>query len=670
MENALTEIVVLFGAALLAAWLMRILRAPAILGFLIAGILIGPSGFNLIAQQDVRFFAELGLVLLLFVVGLELSVTPLVRSGPRLLLGAVLQLGVTALLGAVLLYAFGLTGLLPAVILGSAAAISSTPVMINYFSDRGQTDSPASVTSTIISLVQDIGSILVLVLLPLLARTSEDWSAALLKTGLAFAGLVGSVVLGRFLLPILVHWFTLKGRNRELMTLFAIVMACSGAWLAGEAGWSWGLGSFLAGLLLAQTDLRHQIRSEIMPFRNAFNAVFFISIGMLMQLSLFFEHTLVLIGAIIGLVVLKALIAGGAILVAGWPVRLAVIGGVALSTISEFGYILGQAARDLDLISAEMLSGLVACLVGSTVLGTLLLPLTPALSEAVDRRLDLRFGGKAPLPVPEHNAPLRSHVLIVGYGLNGRNLARVLRATGIPYSVVEMNPSNAGDARNDGALTVIGDATRLSILQQAGLETARALVISVAELEPTRRIIAQVHAARPDLYIVTRTRYLSELDTLYQLGARQVIPEEFETSIEIFAHVLKEFGIPDNIIDQQIMLVRAGRYRMLRGLPTDPALRTEWLQILEAAVTQVFLLQAGSPAEGKTIRELDLRARTGATIVALTRSGQPFPAPQPDFRLQAGDVLVLVGRHKQLDEARRMLEAPPAYEASPAATAI
>jgi len=670
MENALTEIVVLFGAALLAAWLMRILRAPAILGFLIAGILIGPSGFNLIAQQDVRFFAELGLVLLLFVVGLELSVTPLVRSGPRLLLGAVLQLGVTALLGAVLLYAFGLTGLLPAVILGSAAAISSTPVMINYFSDRGQTDSPASVTSTIISLVQDIGSILVLVLLPLLARTSEDWSSALLKTGLAFAGLVGSVVLGRFLLPILVHWFTLKGRNRELMTLFAIVMACSGAWLAGEAGWSWGLGSFLAGLLLAQTDLRHQIRSEIMPFRNAFNAVFFISIGMLMQLSLFFEHTLVLIGAIIGLVVLKALIAGGAILVAGWPVRLAVIGGVALSTISEFGYILGQAARDLDLISAEMLSGLVACLVGSTVLGTLLLPLTPALSEAVDRRLDLRFGGKAPLPVPEHNAPLRSHVLIVGYGLNGRNLARVLRATGIPYSVVEMNPSNAGDARNDGALTVIGDATRLSILQQAGLETARALVISVAELEPTRRIIAQVHAARPDLYIVTRTRYLSELDTLYQLGARQVIPEEFETSIEIFAHVLKEFGIPDNIIDQQIMLVRAGRYRMLRGLPTDPALRTEWLQILEAAVTQVFLLQADSPAEGKTIRELDLRARTGATIVALTRSGQPFPAPQPDFRLQAGDVLVLVGRHKQLDEARRMLEAPPAYEASPAATAI
>jgi len=668
MENALTEIVVLFGAALLAAWLMRILRAPAILGFLIAGILIGPSGLNLIAQQDVHFFAELGLVLLLFVVGLELSVTPLVRSGPRLLLGAVLQLGVTALLGAVLLYAFGLAGLLPAVILGSAAAISSTPVMINYFSDRGQTDSPASVTSTIISLVQDIGSILVLVLLPLLARTTEDWSAALLKTGLAFAGLVGSFVLGRLLLPILVRWFTQNGRSRELMTLFAIVMACSGAWLAGEAGWSWGLGSFLAGLLLAQTDLRHQIRSEIMPFRNAFNAVFFISIGMLMQLSLFFEHTLVLIGAIIGLVVLKALIAGGAILVAGWPVRLAVIGGVALSTISEFGYILGQAARDLDLISPEMLSGLVACLVGSTVLGTLLLPLTPALSEAIDRRLDLPFGGKAPLPVPEHNTPLRSHVLIVGYGLNGRNLARVLRATRIPYSVVEMNPSNAGDARNDGALTVVGDATRLSILQQAGLDTARALVISVAELEPTRRIVAQVHAARPDLYIVTRTRYLSELDTLYQLGARQVIPEEFETSIEIFAHVLKEFGVPDNIIDQQIMLVRAGRYRMLRGLPTDPALRTEWLQILEAAVTQVFLLQAGSPAEGKTIRELDLRARTGATIVALTRSGQPFPAPQPEFRLEAGDVLVLVGRHKQLDEARRMLEAPPEYEASPATT--
>jgi monovalent cation:H+ antiporter-2, CPA2 family len=659
-NNALTAILVLFGAALLVAWLMRALGAPAILGFLIAGILIGPSGLKLIRQEDVHFFAELGLVLLLFVVGLELSPAPLLRMGGRLLLAAVLQMVVTTAVAAGLLYGLGLATALPAFIVGAAVALSSTAVMINYFGDRGQSDSPASVLATIVSLVQDIGSILLLILLPLFAHSDEtsSWSKALLRTGYSFGALVAIFAVGRVLLPLVVRSFTRNGGSRELMTLFAIVMACAGAWLASLANWSWGLGSFLAGLLLSQTDLRHQIRAEITPFRDAFNALFFMSIGMLVQLSLLREHTLLLAAAIIAVLVLKAAIAGGAILLAGWPVRLAITAGLALSTISEFGYILGQAARELDLLPPQMLAGLIACLVGSMLLGALLLPLAPRLADAADRRLDrVRAGTPAPTGL-EHESSLHNHVIVVGYGVNGRNLGRVLRATRIPYTVVEMNPSNVVQARSDGAPAVVGDATRLSILLQAGLQRARALVISIADQEPTRRIVAQVHAARPDLYIVARTRYLSELDALYRLGARQVIPEEFETSIEIFAHVLKEFGIPDNVIDQQIMLVRAGRYRMLRGLPTDPARRAEWLQILEAAVTQVFLVQSGSPALGKTIREFDLRARTGVTIVAVTRSGKAIPAPPPEMSLQTADVLVLVGTHQQLDQARQLLEPP------------
>jgi CPA2 family monovalent cation:H+ antiporter-2 len=667
MGHALTAILVLFGAAWLVAWLMRALGAPAILGFLIAGIIIGPSGLKLIRQEDVHFFAELGLVLLLFVVGLELSPGPLLRMGGRMLIAAALQMVATTAVAAGVLYGLGLVGPLPAFIVGAAVALSSTAIMINYFSDRGETDSPASAVATVIALVQDCGVILLLIALPLFSRRSGQAPGnALLGAGYALGALVVISLAARAILPWVVRLFSRGTASRELMTLFAIVMACAGAWLASLANWSWGLGSFVAGLLLSQTDLRHQIRAEITPFRHAFNALFFISIGMLVDLSLFREHAGLLAGAIVSVIVLKAVIASGAILLAGWPARLAITSALTLATISEFAYILGQAARELDILPPQVLAALIACLVGSMLLGALLLPLTPRLADAADRRLDRGRSARLALAGPEHESSLDNHVIVVGYGVNGRNLGRVLRATRISYTVVEMNPSNVVQARSDGAPAIVGDAARLSILLQAGLQRARALVISIADQEPTRRIVAQAHTARPDLYIVARTRYLSELDPLYRLGARQVIPEEFETSIEIFAHVLKQFGIPDNVIDQQIMLVRAGRYRMLRGLPTDPARRAEWLQILEAAVTQVFLLLAGSPAVGKTIREFDLRARTGVTIVAITRSGKAIPAPPPELRLQPADVLVLVGTHKQLDHARQLLEPPATQEASAA----
>jgi CPA2 family monovalent cation:H+ antiporter-2 len=249
-------------------------------------------------------------------------------------------------------------------------------------------------------------------------------------------------------------------------------------------------------------------------------------------------------------------------------------------------------------------------------------------------------------------------VIIVGYGVNGENLARVLQATRIAYTVVEMNRATVAQARRQGARVVVGDATRRFILERAGLRTARALVVAVSEPQATRQIVAQAHAMRPDLYILARTRYVSEVDALYRLGARLVIPEEFETSVEIFAQVLKEFGVPDNVIEQQVTIVRAGRYGMLRGRPTDASLRAEWLSILEAAVTQTFLLRAGSPACGRTIREIALRSRGGATIVAVTRRGRPVPNPSPDFRLESGDVLVLVGTHRQLDDTRAVLEPP------------
>jgi CPA2 family monovalent cation:H+ antiporter-2 len=657
MYSGLTGVVIVFGVALAAAWLMRALRAPAILGFLLAGIVIGPSGLRLIDKEEIHFFAELGLVLLLFTIGLELSPGPLLRMGQRLLAATSLQVGITTLLTATVLRLALSLSWTPALIAGVGVSLSSTAIVLKTLSDRGETDTPTGALATGILLIQDIVVILVLILLPLFTGESEaHWVAVVGKAAIALVGLACVTYLARLVLPWLVNRVFRHG-GQELMTLFAVAMALTGAWLADLADWSWPLGACIAGLLLAQTDLRHQLCAEITPFRDVFNALFFISIGMLVDLRLFGQHPFALTLAIVLTLAAKTVLTAGAVRVAGWPLRLALASGLGLCTISEFGYVLVKESSSLGLVPAQFLQQFVAWAAGTMLLGAVFVPTAGPLAAALTRRIRGETAPAAFEPDASEHGAHASHVIIIGYGVNGRNLARVLQATRIPYVVIEMNRANAQVAREDGGTVIVGDAARMLILNSAGLATARALVISIADQQTTRRIVAQVHRTRPDVYILARTRYVSELDTLYRLGAAQVIPEEFETSIELFAHLLKEFAIPDNIIEQQVTMIRGGRYAMLRGRPSDRALRAEWTHLLEAAVTQTFFLMETSPACGRTIREIDLRARTSVLIVAVTRDGKPTPSPGPDFRLEAGDVLVLVGTHHQLDAAKAALEA-------------
>lgn len=656
-QAMLMGIVVVFGTALAAGWLMRQLKLPGILGFLAAGILVGPSGLALVRQEQVSSYAELGLVLLLFTVGLELSPAPLARMGRRLLLAAALQVVLTAVVAGLTVGAFLPVTRLGAALVGVAVSLSSTAIMVNHFSERGEGDTPVAAITTVISLLQDISAILLLVFLPLLHRDAgATWSQAAGSATVRIGALIGATLVARWAVPVLVERVFRHG-GQELMTLFAIVVACVGAWLAGLAGWSWALGSFIAGLLLSQTDLRYRLRAEATPFRDVFNALFFVSIGMLVDLAVFRRQAGPVVALILATIVVKAVLGAAAVRMAGWPLRMALSAGLALATMSEFSYVLGLQGVARGLLSGDVLTLLIMWTVGTMLLGAMFLPLGGALAARLARRLASDRPGATPAP-EDGGATLSNHVIIVGFGINGQNLARTLRAVRIPYAVIEMNPDTARAEHTPGAPVLVGDATRMTILHRAGLRTARALVIAIAEPRATRQIVAQAHAVRPDLYILARTRYVTDIEALYRLGARQVIPEEFETSIEIFAHVLKEFGVPDNVIEQQVTIVRAGHYGMLRGRPTDQAIRAEWLAVLEAAVTQTYLMQEGSPAVGQSLRDLDLRARTGVTIVAVTRGGKPVASPPAEFVLAPGDVLVLVGTHKALDQTRHVLDPP------------
>jgi CPA2 family monovalent cation:H+ antiporter-2 len=267
---------------------------------------------------------------------------------------------------------------------------------------------------------------------------------------------------------------------------------------------------------------------------------------------------------------------------------------------------------------------------------------------------------------PGHLA-LAGHVVVVGYGVTGSNLARVLKSTHIPYCVIDLNQSLARDVEAAGGHFLVGDAARALILNHAGIEHANALVVAINDPAATRRIVSIARTASPTLHIVVRTQYVAELEELSRLGANVVVPADFEASVRIFSHVLEELGVPRNILAAQIAAVRAGGYGVFRGKSSSSTESLEDLiKVLQISATQTFFLPDTSPACGRTLRELDLRNKTGALLIAVVRDRKPITNPEADFRLQANDVLVLVGAHAQLTEAHKMLEVASQLDATPA----
>lgn len=661
MEHSemLSQSAVLFGTALVAALAFRFFRAPSILGFLCTGVLIGPSILGIVREEEVAVFAEFGLVLLLFIIGLELSPESFVRAGRRLVVFTAIQILTTALLAMGFLVTLAGMGAVPALLLGIAVSLSSTAIVLKTLSDRDEVRTPAGAICTGNLLLQDIFVIALMLLLPFVTKQEgASVAGSILRAGFGLAAMAAAIAAVRVALPRVLNGLGRYG-GPELITLFAVFMAFGGAAFAEVIGWPPALGSCIAGLLLAQADLRHQLVAEVTPFRDVFNALFFIALGMLVNLAEVAQHWVAILGIVLAILVAKALINSVAIAVAGWPVRVGIQAGIGLCTVSEFGYVLAREAHTAGLVSTGVLDSLIPVIVGTMMLGAVLLPLSGTISRLITARLGQDAGGDTKDADGEGG---EHRVLVVGYGLNGKNLCRVLQATHIPCCVVEMNRTLARDAREAGLPVVVGDATRMRLLAEAGLADARALVVAVNDRRATRRMVTQARRLRPDVPIIVRTEYVNELEPLREAGATTVIPADFEVSIKLFATVLTEFRIPDNVIQAQIASVRAGGYGLLRdGAAEVSNNMQELLEYFRLTATKTYYLGDDSIAPGKTIAELNLRAQTGVSIIAVVRGGKPVTNPPASFPLLLGDVLVLVGSHAELDAAHGCLSvAPPA----------
>jgi CPA2 family monovalent cation:H+ antiporter-2 len=651
----LSQVAILFSTAVLMTLVFRVAKAPSIIGFLCTGMVIGPTSWGLIDQASVEQFAEVGLVLLLFTIGLELSPAPLMRLGKYILIAMGTQVTSVMIVAAMAITAFSDLSITGTILLSIAISLSSTAIVLKQLSDKGEVQSSLGNITTGILLLQDVFVIAVMVLVPLFLGSGEDSSRGPAFALGAFLSLLGVIVVARKLLPLFIAQIIRYGGS-EFSALFAVMMAFGGAWLASLAGWPPALGACIAGLLLANADLRHQLVAEISPFRDVFNALFFISLGMLVNLDFLFDHLGILLLAIGTTLLLKSILTTVAIRVAGWPIRLGIQAGLGLCTVSEFGYILVKEANDAGALPDSALDGITGYIVGTMIVGAILFPMGSIVAERLTRSMKKQGPSRTEPLTTKHD--LEDHVIVVGFGVNGENLVHVLKSVHIKHCVIEMNQGFVQRIRDLGASVVMGDATREIILGHAGIERARAVVVAVNDTEATRRIISQARRIRPDIYIAARTYYIKEYDSLMESGANIVVPADFEASVKIFSHVLEEFDVPKNILGAQISAVRAGGYGVMRGKSSSsPESMQDLLKVLQLTATQTYYVPENSVACDKTIAELDLRKKTGATIIAIVRDRKPNTNPEPQSTLLANDVLVMVGAHEQLQNARKLLGA-------------
>jgi CPA2 family monovalent cation:H+ antiporter-2 len=653
--NFLRELVIVLTATIAIVFVFQKLRLPNIVGFLLTGVIIGPHGFQLIQSVDqVETLAEIGVVLLLFTIGLEFSLETILSVQRRVVWAGLLQVVLTTL---VVLAVARLLGASVEVGLfyGFLVSLSSTAIVLRIYHDRGEINSLQGRLASGLLLFQDLCVVPMMLLLPVLAGSGQD-SIFLIVWVLAksLITLVVIVWTARKLLPRLLHQVALL-RNREIFVLFVVLVCFGTAWLTSESGLSLALGALVAGLVISESELSHQIVADILPLRDCFSGIFFISIGMLLNLGLLSQDFRITLLELLLMIGIKSMVLFAVFWWLYRSIRLGVVLGLGLAQIGEFSFVLAKAGINFKLLSPADGQIFLAASILSMMATPFLIQWAHAWAFGFEGLFkDIGFN-RSTSGAANETASATGHVIVVGYGLNGQNLARVLKEVSIPYRVLEMDPDLVRSAKAGGEPISFGDGTRPELLQQVGIDKARILVVAISDPAATARLVSQARRLRTDLYIIVRTRYVAEIDHLYRLGANQVIPEEFETSVEIFARVLQEYHIPRNVISLQVDLIRREHYGTLRGIRLQGKQLDALSQFLVGTTSDIFSIVEASPAIGKSLEEINLPLRSGVSVIAVVRDGKSYPNVGNDFKLAVGDMLVLLGGHKALDDAAQIL---------------
>jgi CPA2 family monovalent cation:H+ antiporter-2 len=524
----LRDLVVIFAAALLVVALLRRLRVPTIAGFILAGVLIGPYALGLVGDlHGVEVQAEVGVVLLLYGIGLELSLDKMRRFWRPALAGGVLQVGLTLAATAAIARGAGLAGG-QAVFLGCLVAVSSTAVVLRVLAARGEVDAPHGRLALGILIFQDLAVVPMILVIPLLAGTAagSGSSSPVLALAKGFGVLVGVLVLARLVVPRLLG-FVARTRQRDLFVL-AVFLVCFGtAWAVSRAGLSLALGAFLGGLVVSGSEFRHQALADLVPLREVFASVFFVSVGMLLDPGLVAREAGLILLLFVAIVAGKFLMMALTGMILRIPPRTALLTGAALAQVGEFAFVLLHAADGTALVPANLADPLLVAIILSMAITPLVLAAGPFIAAGADRILLVERALRVRAPEEAAAAaPLSGHVIIAGYGPTGREVAGALRERGVVSVVLDLNPVNIDRALTDGINACYGDVASERVLEKLGVSQARLLVVTVNDPDAAIRAVAAARRLAPGLRIIGRTTYATDVERLRAHGADEVVAAE------------------------------------------------------------------------------------------------------------------------------------------------
>lgn len=655
-ELILREIVVLFILSIIVVLICIRFRLPSIVGFLLTGVLCGPSALGLIPTPEaVDTMADVGVAFLMFSIGMELSGKELVRLKKPLFLGGSSQVLLTTA------FVFALTfwwcGPRLGLVYGCMVTLSSTAIVLSILQQKAQTESPQGQVCLAVLIFQDLAIVPMVLIFPLLAGGLElDANSMLLAFGKGILVIGGILVFGKYLLPRLM-FSVVKTRSRELMLMTTLGLCLAVALITSWVGLSLALGAFLAGLMMAESEYSLNTLESIMPFKEVFSSIFFISVGMLLDVSFFFSHLPIIALCAAAIIAAKILMAIPAVLILKYSMRTALLTAFCLAQVGEFSFVLAKSALGLELISNDAYQIFLASSILTMILTPLLIGSAPRIAGKILKNPDLQTpeaaaeddmneAGETGSHIIRDGRLLKDHLIIIGFGIGGQIMAKGARNCGIPYIISEMNPDTVARFRNTEPIRH-GDASFPLVLAHLGAATARTLAILTSDPAGSRAIIANARAMNPSLHIIVRTRFLGNLDSYKEVGANEVIPEEFETSLEVFARVLNHYLVPRQTIDQYVSAIRRENYGMQRKLGMGGSI----MDSLPDLQLVAYAVEEGSPLAGKTLAQAALRKEHGVTAAGVRRGETINNNPDAQTQLLAGDIVYLLATQEALTRA-------------------
>ncbi|MGO4380141.1 cation:proton antiporter domain-containing protein [Pseudoduganella sp. RAF53_2] len=657
MFSPLELTLLLLASAVLGVVAFRMLHLPPMLGYLAVGILIGPNALNLAAESEATHsLGEFGVVFLMFSIGLEFSL-PKLMSMRRIVFGlGMAQVALT--IAVTMLFGWAVHFVLPPAIhltwqasfaLGGALAMSSTAIVVKMLTERLELEREHGRNIVGILLFQDLAVVPLLILIPALAQNPEN-----LAPTLAFASFKATVVLVLLLFigqRVMRKWFTVvvKRRSQELFMLNLLLITLGAAWITEQAGLSLALGAFVAGMLISETEYKHQVEEDIKPFRDVLLGLFFITIGMLLNVRIVLENWWLVLLLLAGPVLLKFGLIAGLARLFGANTGTAMRTGLALAQAGEFGFVLLNVVGGMRLVDPFVVQVVLASMVLSMLLA-------PFLIEQSDK-IVLKFSANEWMmqsltltKIAARTMSTNKHVIVAGFGRSGQNLARLLAEENIDYHALDLDPTRVQEAQSAGANVSYGDAARRESLIAAGIYRASAIVITYASTPSALKVLYLVHELAPTLPVIVRSHDDSDLDRLKAAGAAEVVPELMEGSLMLASHALVMLGVPLRRVVHRVQRAREERYASLRGYfhgASDTGDESELVRLHTVA------LGDGASCVGKPLREVDL-GDTGAEVTAIRR-GKARLEVSEETVLEAGDVIVLRGAAEAVARAENNL---------------